>query len=46
MMDARAAMREEMNKEGNPIISYEIGSVEDPDLATEDPEQAGVEEQK
>jgi hypothetical protein len=46
MMDARAAMREEMAKEGNPIISYEIGSEQDPDLATEEPEQAGVEEQK
>jgi GTP-binding protein len=41
MMDARAAMREQMAKEGNPIISYEIGSSEDPDL-----EQAGAEEQK
>jgi GTP-binding protein len=46
MMDARAAMREEMAKEGNPIISYEIGSDQDPDLAIEEPEQAGVEEQK
>jgi len=46
MMDSRAAMREEMAKEGNPIISYEIGSEQDPDLAIEEPEQAGVEEQK
>jgi hypothetical protein len=45
MMDARAAMRIEMAKEGNPIISYEIGSVEDPDAKGED-EQAGAEDQK
>jgi GTP-binding protein len=45
MMDARAAMRIEMAKEGNPIISYEIGSVEDPDANSED-EQAGAEDQK
>jgi GTP-binding protein len=45
MMDARAAMREEMAKEGNPIISYEIGSEEDPDKEIAS-EQAGAEEQK
>jgi GTP-binding protein len=45
MMDARAAMRIEMAAEGNPIISYEIGSDEDPDAQVED-EQAGAEEQK
>ena len=31
MMDARAAMRQEMAAEGNPVQSYEIGSDEDPD---------------
>jgi hypothetical protein len=45
MMDARAAMRIEMAAEGNPIISYEIGSDEDPDAQADD-EQAGAEEQK
>ena len=39
MMDARAALRVEMEKEGNPV-SYEIGSSEDPDVS------AGEEENK
>jgi len=39
-------MRKEMAAEGNPIISYEIGSEEDPDNDVEEPEQVGVEEQK
>jgi hypothetical protein len=38
-------MREEMAKEGNPIISYEIGSDQDPDKEIAS-EQAGAEEQK
>jgi hypothetical protein len=36
MMDARAKMREEMAKEGNPApVAYEIGSTEDPDAKAE-----------
>jgi len=46
MMDARAAMRKEMAAEGNPIISYEIGSEADPDNKPDDTELAGAEEQK
>lgn len=37
MMDARAKMREEMAKEGNPQpVAYEIGSTEDPDAKADD----------
>ena len=46
MMDARAVMRKEMAAEGNPIISYEIGSEQDPDNQTEEIDQAGAGEQK
>jgi hypothetical protein len=46
MMDARAVMRTEMAQEGNPIVSYEIGSEQDPDLSQEVTDQAGAEEEK
>jgi hypothetical protein len=35
-----------MAAEGNPIISYEIGSEADPDNKPDDTELAGAEEQK